>query len=207
MSLKETQIGVAFTGSFCTYKKAFLELQKLSNCCGSVQTVFSTAAASTDSRFGSAESFYRRAEEITGNKPMMTISEAEPIGPKNLFDALVILPCTGNTLAKLANGITDPLKKVSSVGVKLNVMAAKAHLRNNKPLLLSLSTNDALGMNMKNIGLLLNTKNIYFVPFGQDDPEKKPNSMTAHTDLLIPALEAALENRQLQPVIRDIVKK
>ena len=160
MSLKETQIGVAFTGSFCTYKKAFLELQKLSNCCGSVQTVFSTAAASTDSRFGSAESFYRRAEEITGNKPMMTISEAEPIGPKNLFDALVILPCTGNTLAKL-----------------------------------------------KNIGLLLNTKNIYFVPFGQDDPEKKPNSMTAHTDLLIPALEAALENRQLQPVIRDIVKK
>ena len=211
MSLKETQIGVAFTGSFCTYKKAFLELQKLSNCCGSVQTVFSTAAASTDSRFGSAESFYRRAEEITGNKPMSlrsltleeldctvkTISEAEPIGPKNLFDALVILPCTGNTLAKLANGITDTPA----------LMAAKAHLRNNKPLLLSLSTNDALGMNMKNIGLLLNTKNIYFVPFGQDDPEKKPNSMTAHTDLLIPALEAALENRQLQPVIRDIVKK
>ena len=182
MSVKETQIGVAFTGSFCTYKKAFLELQKLSNCCGSVQTVFSTAAASTDSRFGSAESFYRRAEEITGNKPMMTISEAEPIGPKNLFDALVI---------------TDTPA----------LMAAKAHLRNNKPLLLSLSTNDALGMNMKNIGLLLNTKNIYFVPFGQDDPEKKPNSMTAHTDLLIPALEAALENRQLQPVIRDIVKK
>ena len=154
MSLKETQIGVAFTGSFCTYKKAFLELQKLSNCCGSVQTVFSTAAASTDSRFGSAESFYRRAEEITGNKPMMTISEAEPIGPKILFDALVILPCTGNTLAKLANGITDTPA----------LMAAKAHLRNNKPLLLSLSTNDALGMNMKNIGLLLNTKNIYFVP-------------------------------------------
>ena len=152
MSLKETQIGVAFTGSFCTYKKAFLELQKLSNCCGSVQTVFSTAAASTDSRFGSAESFYRRAEEITGNKPMMTISEAEPIGPKNLFDALVILPCTGNTLAKLANGITDTPA----------LMAAKAHLRNNKPLLLSLSTNDALGMNMKNIGLLLNAKHIYF---------------------------------------------
>ena len=177
-------------------QKSISGTQKLSNCCGSVQTVFSTAAASTDSRFGSAESFYRRAEEITGNKPMMTISEAEPIGPKNLFDALVILPCTGNTLAKLANGITDTPA----------LMAAKAHLRNNKPLLLSLSTNDALGMNMKNIGLLLNTKNIYFVPFGQDDPEKKPNSMTAHTDLLIPALEAALENRQLQPVIRDIVK-
>lgn len=143
-------------------QKSISGTAKLSNCCGSVQTVFSTAAASTDSRFGSAESFYRRAEEITGNKPMMTISEAEPIGPKNLFDALVILPCTGNTLAKLANGITDTPA----------LMAAKAHLRNNKPLLLSLSTNDALGMNMKNIGLLLNTKNIYFVPFGQDDPEK-----------------------------------
>ena len=122
---------------------------------------------------------------------MLTIPDAEPIGPKALFDILIILPCTGNTLAKLANGITDTPA----------LMAAKAHLRNNKPLLLSLSTNDALGMNMKNIGLLLNTKNIYFVPFGQDDPVKKPNSMTAHTDLLIPALEAALENRQIQPVI------
>lgn len=197
MSLEKKQIGVALTGSFCTYKKAFLELQKLSNHCASVQTIFSNAASSLDSRFGLAESFLKEAEEITGNKPMLTIPDAEPIGPKSLFDALVILPCTGNTLAKLANGITDTPA----------LMAAKAHLRNNKPLLLSLSTNDALGMNMKNIGLLLNTKNIYFIPFGQDDPEKKPNSMTAHTELLIPALEAALENRQLQPVIRDIVKK
>ena len=115
----------------------------------------------------------------------MTISEAEPIGPKNLFDALVILPCTGNTLAKLANGITDTPA----------LMAAKAHLRNNKPLLLSLSTNDALGMNMKNIGLLLNTKHVYFVPFKQDNPQKKPNSMIASLEYLIPAAEAALEGR------------
>ena len=122
---------------------------------------------------------------------MMTIAEAEPIGPKALLDILVILPCTGNTLAKLANGITD-----SPV-----LMAAKAHLRNNRPLLLSLSTNDALGMNMKNIGLLLNSKNIYFIPFGQDNPEKKPNSMIAHTELLIPSLESALEGQQLQPII------
>ena len=192
MSLKETQIGVAFTGSFCTYKKAFLELQKLSNCCGSVQTVFSTAAASTDSRFGSAESFYRRAEEITGNKPMMTISEAEPIGPKNLFDALVILPCTGNTLAKLANGITDTPA----------LMAAKAHLRNDKPLLLSVSTNDALGLNMKNIGLLINAKNIFFIPFGQDNPVKKPTSLISHPELLIPSIESALNKQQIQPLIK-----
>jgi len=122
---------------------------------------------------------------------MMTISEAEPIGPGSLLDILVLFPCTGNTIAKLANGITDTPA----------LMAAKAHLRNNKPLLISISTNDALGMNMKNIGLLLNAKNIYFIPFGQDNPQKKPNSMIAHTEFLIPALEAALEGRQYQPVI------
>ena len=121
----------------------------------------------------------------------MTIAEAEPIGPGSLLDILVLFPCTGNTIAKLANGITDTPA----------LMAAKAHLRNNKPLLISISTNDALGMNMKNIGLLLNAKNIYFIPFGQDNPEKKPNSMVAHTELLIPSLEAALEGRQYQPVI------
>ena len=197
MSLSGKKIGIAFTGSFCTYARIFEELEALQKEGAVIQTIFSDSAQSIDSRFGTAESFLKRAEEITGIPPILTIKDAEPIGPKSLLDLLVIFPCTGNTLAKLANGITDtPV-----------LMAAKAHLRNNKPLLLSLSTNDALGMNMKNIGLLLNTKNIYFVPFGQDDPEKKPNSMTAHTDLLIPALEAALENRQLQPVIRDIVKK
>ena len=197
MSLSGKKIGIAFTGSFCTYARIFEALEALQKEGAVIQTIFSDSAQSIDSRFGTAESFLKRAEEITGIPPILTIKDAEPIGPKSLLDLLVIFPCTGNTLAKLANGITDtPV-----------LMAAKAHLRNNKPLLLSLSTNDALGMNMKNIGLLLNTKNIYFVPFGQDDPEKKPNSMTAHTDLLIPALEAALENRQLQPVIRDIVKK
>lgn len=123
---------------------------------------------------------------------MLTIPQAEPIGPKSLLDILVILPCTGNTIAKLANGITDTPA----------LMAAKAHLRNEKPLLISISTNDALGMNMKNIGLLLNAKNVYFVPFGQDNPEKKPNSMIAHTELLIPSIEAALNGRQYQPVIQ-----
>ena len=191
MSLNGHHIGVALTGSFSTYEKVFQELQKLADEGAYIQTIFSNASASIDSRFGEANDFVKKAEEITGIKPMMTIAEAEPIGPKALLDILVILPCTGNTLAKLANGITD-----SPV-----LMAAKAHLRNNRPLLLSLSTNDALGMNMKNIGLLLNSKNIYFIPFGQDNPEKKPNSMIAHTELLIPSLESALEGQQLQPII------
>lgn len=191
MSIKGKNIGVAFTGSFCTYEKVFKELKKLTDEGAIVQTIFSDAAQTIDSRFGKAEDFVRKAEEITGIKPMMSISEAEPIGPKSLLDILVLFPCTGNTIAKLANGITDtPV-----------LMAAKAHLRNNKPLLISVSTNDALGMNMKNIGLLLNAKNIYFIPFGQDNPEKKPNSMVAHTELLIPSLEAALNGKQYQPVI------
>ncbi len=191
MSLKGKRIGVALTGSFCTYEKVFRELKKLTEEGAFVQTIFSDAAGRIDSRFGKAEDFLKKAEEITGNKPILTISEAEPIGPGSLLDILVLFPCTGNTIAKLANGITDtPV-----------LMAAKAHLRNNKPLLISVSTNDALGMNMKNIGLLLNAKNIYFIPFGQDNPEKKPNSMIAHTELLIPSLETALEGRQYQPII------
>lgn len=192
MSLKGKKIGVAFTGSFCTYEKVFKELEKLAAEGADVQTIFSEAAQGINSRFGNAEDFVAKAEEITGVKPMLTIDQAEPIGPKSLLDILVILPCTGNTIAKLANGITDtPV-----------LMAAKAHLRNEKPLLVSVSTNDALGMNMKNIGLLLNAKHIYFVPFGQDSPKKKPNSMIAHTDLLIPSVEAALEGRQYQPIIQ-----
>lgn len=192
MSLKGKTIGVALTGSFCTYEKVFIEIQKLVEEGALVQTIFSDAAGSINSRFGRAETFIEQAEEMTGVKPMMTISEAEPIGPGNLLDILVLLPCTGNTIAKLANGITDTPA----------LMAAKAHLRNDKPLLISISTNDALGMNMKNIGLLMNAKNVYFVPFGQDNPQNKPNSMIAHTELLIPSLEAAMEGRQYQPVIQ-----
>ena len=191
MTLKGKHIGVAFTGSFCTYEKAFKELERLVAEGAIVQTIFSDASGTLDSRFGRAKDFVERAEALTGHKPMMTIPEAEPIGPGSLLDILVIFPCTGNTIAKLANGITDtPV-----------LMAAKAHLRNNKPLLISISTNDALGMNMKNIGLLLNAKNIYFIPFGQDNPKTKPNSMIAYTELLVPALEAALEGRQYQPII------
>lgn len=192
MTLKGKRIGFACTGSFCTYEKAFIQLNKLAESEAEIQTIFSLQAQHISSRFGNAEAFLRRAEIITEKPPILTIEAAEPIGPKGLFDILVILPCTGNTLAKLANGITDtPV-----------LMAAKAHLRNQRPLLISVSTNDALGINMKNIGLLLNTKDIYFIPFGQDDPSGKPNSMISHTELLIPSIEAALEGRQLQPILQ-----
>ena len=192
MKLNDKRIGVALSGSFCTYDKVFKELQKLVDEGAKVQTIFSDASQTIDSRFGKAEEFVQKAEKLTGIIPMRTIAEAEPIGPKELLDLLIILPCTGNTIAKLANGITDtPV-----------LMAAKAHLRNEKPLLLSVSTNDALGMNMKNIGLLLNAKHIYFVPFGQDNPQKKPNSMIAHTELLLDAAKEALEGKQYQPVIQ-----
>ena len=192
MKLKGKKIGVALTGSFCTYEKTFVQLRKLKEEGAEIATTLSNGSQTRDSRFGSPQDFMKEAEEITGSRPLLTISQAEPIGPKSLLDLLIILPCTGNTAAKLANGITD-----SPV-----LMAAKAHLRNEKPLLISISTNDALGMNMKNIGILLNVKHIFFVPFGQDDPEKKPNSMTARTEMLIPAAEAALEERQYQPIIQ-----
>ena len=192
MELSGVKIGVALTGSFCTFEKIFIELEKLVKAGAEVYTIVSDATQQIESRFGTPEEYMRRLEEITGKKPMQTISEAEHIGPQSLFDVMVIFPCTGNTAAKLANGITDtPV-----------LMGAKAHLRNNKPLVISISTNDALGMNMKNIGLLLNAKNIYFVPFGQDNPKKKNNSLIAHVDKLIPTLELALENKQYQPLLQ-----
>ncbi len=193
MELKGKKIGVALTGSFCTFEKIFVELQRLVDAKAEVYTIFSDASQSISSRFGTPEEYLRKAEEITKRPPIRAIETAEPIGPKSYLDALVIFPCTGNTAAKLANGITDtPV-----------LMGAKAHLRNGKPLLISISTNDGLGMNMKNIGLLLNAKNIYFLPFGQDSPEKKPNSLIAHTDELIPSLELALEHKQIQPILKS----
>lgn len=184
-------IGIAMTGSYCTYEKTFAAIEALRDTGANLIPIFSFNAASTDSRFGNHKDFIKIAEELTGKTPILTIPDAEPIGPKSMLDILVIAPCTGNTLSKLANGISDtPV-----------LMAAKSHLRNNKPLVISLSTNDALGMNLKNIGILLNTKNIYFVPFGQDNYEKKPNSMIAYTDLIPDTIVEALNYRQIQPVI------
>ncbi|MCM1246003.1 MAG: dipicolinate synthase subunit B [Roseburia sp.] len=193
VDLSNKNIGVAITGSYCTYEKVFTELKRLAETGADLYPIFSDHASTTDSRFGKCDDFLKRAEEITGKKPITTIPDAEPIGPNALFDILVIAPCTGNTLSKLANGISDtPV-----------LMAAKAHLRNNRPLVVALSTNDALGMNLKNIGILLNTKNIYFIPFGQDNYKSKPNSMIAHIEFLTDTIEQALKGRQLQPVIQS----
>ena len=189
----DKSIGIGFTGSFCTYEKIFTALEELKKTGASLLPVFSLNASQLNSRFGTSSSFLERARELTGKEPITTIPGAEPIGPKGLMDILVIAPCTGNNLSKLANGISDtPV-----------LMAAKSHLRINRPLVLSLSTNDALGMNLKNIGILLNTKNIYFVPFGQDDYRAKPNSMTAFTELLPETIDCALSGKQIQPVIQS----
>ena len=193
MSFKGKKIGFAITGSFCTFEKVFKELTKLVNEGANVYPIFSFNAQSIDTRFGNAEDFVRRAAQITGNDPILTIKDAEPIGPKSFLDILIIAPCTGNTLSKLANGITDtPV-----------LMAAKAHLRTLKPLVICLATNDALGMSFKNIGVITNSTNIYMVPFGQDDYVKKPNSLVAHTEYILPTLENALDHIQIQPMIRS----
>lgn len=191
MKLKGKNVGVAFTGSFCTLKEALEVMGKLKNEGANLYPIVSDKVQKTDTRFGKAEDFRKQMEEIAERKVIDAIETAEPIGPSGFLDLLIILPCTGNTLAKLAGAITDgPV-----------LMAAKAHMRNEKPVLLAVSTNDALGMNFKNIGLLMNAKHIYFVPFGQDAPVKKPNSMVARLEYLIPAAEEALKGKQLQPVI------
>ncbi len=196
MDIKGKKIGIALTGSFCTFEKTFAILQKLSDAGADIYPILSDASQTIESRFGKPDTYIAQIKEITGKAPIVSIAGAEPIGPKAYLDALAILPCTGNTAAKLANGITDtPV-----------LMAAKAHMRNNKPLVISISTNDGLGMNLKNIGLLCNAKNIYFVPFGQDNYETKPNSLVAHVELLIPTLEMALEHRQYQPILKDYIE-
>ena len=183
-------VGFALCGSFCTFEKAFAAMADVASI-HRVIPIFSQAAYTTDSRFGTAQEHIARAAEICGREPLHTIAQVEPIGPKKLLDALIIAPCTGNTLAKLAHSIADgPV-----------TMAAKSHLRNGRPVLLAVSTNDALAGAAENIGKLLGRKHYYFVPFGQDDPQKKPTSMVADFSKVLPALEAALAGYQLQPVI------
>ncbi|MBQ3512724.1 MAG: dipicolinate synthase subunit B [Lachnospiraceae bacterium] len=191
MSINGLKIGIGLTGSFCTFEKTFQLLEQLKEEGAIVTTVFSPLSQTVKCRFGNGEDFLKHAYEITEKAPITTIAGAEPIGPKHMFDIFILLPCTGNSLAKLANGIVDtPV-----------LMAAKSHLRNGSPLLISVSTNDALSMNFKNIGLLMNMKHIFFVPFAQDNPDAKPNSLIADYDMLIPSIKAALEHRQLQPVL------
>lgn len=183
------RLGFALCGSFCTFEKVLAEMKKLSEIYD-ITPIMSEGAASINSRFGKAEYFKKRITEICKKEPITTIEGAEPIGPKALLDVLIIEPCTGNTLGKLAKGITD-----SSV-----TMAAKAHLRNGRPLVIAVSTNDALGASAQNIGKLMNSKNIYFVPMGQDSPNGKPTSMVAYFEKSADTVEAALSGKQLQPM-------
>ena len=183
-------IGFAMCGSFCTFSKVFPVMEALA-AHHKVFPIFSAAASATDSRFGEAKSFLTFAERVCNRSVIHSISDAEPIGPKKLLDALVIAPCTGNTLAKLAHGIADgPV-----------TMAAKSHLRNGRPGIVAVSTNDALGAAAENIGKLLARKHYYFVPFRQDDPVNKPTSVVADFSLIPETVSAALEGQQLQPIL------
>lgn len=183
-------VGFALCGSFCTYSKVFPIMELLSRDYDLIP-ILSDSSGCTDSRFGTGKEHSQTVTELCGHEPIQTIPQAEPIGPKKLLDILVIAPCTGNTLAKLAHGIADgPV-----------TMAAKSHLRNGRPILLAVSTNDALGAAAENIGRLLVRKHIYFVPFGQDDPLGKPTSMVADFGKIPLALEAALEGQQMQPIL------
>ena len=188
--MEKKRVGLALCGSYCTYEKLFAAAPRLAEQYELVP-IMSDTAAETDSRFGTATEHIKKLMLLTGKKVVTTIAEAEPLGPAQPMDALLIAPCTGNTLAKLAHGITD-----SAV-----TMAAKAHLRNGRPLVIALSTNDGLSGSAENIARLLNRKSVYFVPFGQDDPTKKPSSLQADFSLLGDALEAAMAGRQLQPVL------
>ena len=189
--LLDVRIGCAMTGSFCTFKAVFEAWRALRATGAALTPILSFNAATVDTRFYPAAEARRIFEEIAGRTPLTTLAEVEPIGPKKLLDALVIAPCTGNTLAKLANGVADtPV-----------TLAAKSHLRNGRPVVIAVSSNDALAQNAKNIGLLLSMKHIYFVPFAQDDAFGKPNSLVAKFDKLPETVAAALAGKQLQPLL------
>ena len=191
MDFSKYNIGLGITGSFCTFAKTRKEIQRLKDMGANVIPIFSFNAQTCDTRFGSAREYVEGICEITGNEGIRTICAAEPIGPNNFLDIMVIAPCTGNSAAKLCNGITDtPV-----------LMATKAHMRNGKPLVIAISTNDALGANFKNIGMLLNMKNVYFVPFGQDSAFKKPRSLVADFTRLPQTVESALRGEQVQPML------
>ena len=188
--MNKPRVGIALCGSYCTYDRLFSQLISLVDKYELVP-VMSESAAATDTRFGAAGDFVSRLTALCGAEPVHSIAEAEPLGPAEPMEALIIAPCTGNTMAKINHGITDTAV----------TMAAKAHLRNSKPLVIAFSTNDALSGSAPNIAGLLNRKNVYFVPFGQDDPVKKPFSMASDFSLIGKTLESALAGKQLQPLL------
>lgn len=191
MSIENLNIGVGITGSFCTFKSMVEILKELKNKGANITPIMSYNSYETDTRFGKASDYINQVEEICNHKVLNSISEVEPIGPKKLLDILLVLPCTGNTISKIANAISDtPV-----------ACAVKSQLRNQRPVLIAISTNDALSGNAQNIGKLMNTKNIYFVPFAQDDPINKPTSIIYIKDKVIESIEKTIVNEQLQPII------
>ena len=191
MSVKGKRIGFGLTGSHCTYDAVFPEIERLVNNGAEVMPIVTSTVMNTETRFGKGEDWIKRIEDVTGHKVIDSIVKAEPLGPKIPLDCMVIAPLTGNSMSKFANAMTD-----SPV-----LMAAKATLRNHRPVVLGISTNDALGLNGVNLMRLISTKDIYFIPFGQDAPEKKPKSMVARMTLIQETVEAAMEGVQLQPVV------
>lgn len=192
LKLEGKRIGFAFTGSFCTFKAVLEELKKIKKENADIIPIMSFNSYNLDTKFGTAQEYIAQIKEITGKEQIIhTIQEAEPIGPKKLTDIMVIAPCSGNTIAKLANGITDtPV-----------LMATKSHLRNNNPIVLAISTNDGLSGSAENIGKLLNRNNYFFVPFKQDNPITKPRSLVADFKYLIPTIENALDKEQVEPIL------
>lgn len=191
MTLEGKRIGFGMTGSHCTYAQVFPQIEKLMKEGAEVVPIVTYTVRSTDTKFGKAEDHIERIESITGKKVITTMPDAEPLGPKEPLDCMVIAPLTGNSMSKFANALTD-----SPV-----LMAAKATIRNHRPVVLGISTNDALGLNGVNLMRLMATKDIYFIPYGQDDPYKKPNSLVSHMDSLVDTVESALLHEQIQPVI------
>lgn len=183
-------IGFALTGSYCTIADAIILMEELVRKGYEILPIMSENAYGVDTRFGKAADIQKKIENITGKTIIHSIVAAEPLGPKVKLDALIVCPCTGNTLAKIANGITDTCV----------CMAAKAHLRNDKPLALALATNDALSGNLKNIGTLMSRKNVYFTPMKQDDPQNKPHSLVAEFDMVEECLKLALDGKQIPKI-------
>ena len=191
MKIKDKRIGFVLTGSFCTFKHTIPQIKKIIEEGGIVIPIMSRNAYNMDTKFGTAQEFIKEIEEITNKEIIHTIQGAEPIGPKGLTDILIIAPATGNTIGKLANGITDDV----------GTMATKSHLRNNNPVVIAISTNDGLAGSAENIGKLLNRNNYFFVPFRQDNPITKPRSLVFDPKYIIPTLEKALEKEQVQPIL------
>ena len=191
MDVKDKKIGFVLTGSFCTFKHTIPQIKKIVEEGGIVIPIMSRNAYNMDTKFGTAQEFIKEIEEITNKEIIHTIQGAEPIGPKGLTDILIIAPATGNTIGKLANGITDDV----------GTMATKSHLRNNNPVVIAISTNDGLAGSAENIGKLLNRNNYFFVPFRQDNPITKPRSLVFDPKYIIPTLEKALEKEQVQPCL------